>query len=115
MGRKENQRIHEFIIITRLKMEENILQEKRYQKAQKRVKDIKGFYTHLTIYCLIIPTLIFINLKFEPHFHWFWFSLLGWGVGLFSHWFRVFGFKVFGFGQNWEEKKIKQIMEEQNK
>tara|TARA_B110000902_G_scaffold79257_1_gene94317 strand:- start:797 stop:1093 length:297 start_codon:yes stop_codon:yes gene_type:complete len=95
---------------------ENIQQQQqRYKKAQKRVKNIKGFYTHLTIYCLVISVLIFINLKFEPHFHWFWFSALGWGIGLFSHWFRVFGFNLFGFGQNWEEKKIKQIMEKQHK
>ncbi|MGK0414079.1 MAG: pimeloyl-ACP methyl ester carboxylesterase [Polaribacter sp.] len=89
--------------------------EQRYENAQKRVKDIKGFYTHLAIYCLVIPTLIFINLKFEPHFHWFWFSGFGWGVGLFFHWLRVFGFNLLGFGRKWEENKIKQILEEQNK
>ena len=59
--------------------------EQQYLKAQKRVKDIKGFYTHLTIYCVVISLLVFINLKYEPHFHWFWFSLFGWGTGLFIH------------------------------
>ncbi len=93
-------------------MEANFIQEERYFKAQKRVKAIKGFYTHLTIYCLIIPVIIYVNLTYEPHFHWFWFSTLGWGTGLFFHWLRVFGFNLLGFGKDWEEKKIKEYMNE---
>ena len=95
-------------------MESNFTEEQRYYKAQKRVKDIKGFYTHLTIYCIIIPIIIFVNLKYEPHFHWFWFSLLGWGIGLFVHWLNIFGFQILGIGKNWEDKKIKEFMNEQN-
>ena len=93
-------------------MEANFIQEERYFKAQKRVKAIKGFYTHLTIYCLIIPVIIYVNLTYEPHFHWFWFSTLGWGTGLFFHWLRVFGFNLLGFWKDWEEKKIKEYMNE---
>ena len=95
-------------------METNFTKQEGYYKAQKRVKEIKGFYTHLTIYCLIIPIIIFVNLKFEPHFHWFWFSLLGWGTGLSIHWIIVFGFNLLGIGKNWEEKKIKEFMNENN-
>ena len=89
-------------------------QELEYLKAKKRVKDMKGFYMHLTVYCLVIPIIIFVNLKFEPHFHWFWFSTIGWGSGLFIHWLTVFGLNLMGIGKNWEERKIKEIMEEQN-
>ncbi|WP_226788999.1 2TM domain-containing protein [Polaribacter porphyrae] len=96
------------------RMETDFLTEQRYYKAQKKVKEIKGFYTHLTIYCLIIPIIIFINLKYVPHFHWFWFSVLGWGFGLFFHWLGVFGFNLLGFGKNWEERKIKEFMNEKN-
>jgi hypothetical protein len=67
---------------------------------------------HLIVYSLIIPTIIFVNLKFEPHFHWFWFSLLGWGTGLLIHWLNVFGFNLLGIGKNWEDKKIKEMMKE---
>lgn len=84
--------------------------QKLYNKAKKRVKDIKGFYTHLAVYCVIIPTIIFVNLNFEPHFHWFWFSTIGWGIGLFIHWFTVFGLNLIGVGQDWEENKIKELM-----
>ena len=96
-----------------MKPENTQQQQQRYKKAQKRVKNIKGFYTHLTIYCLVISVLIFINLKFEPHFHWFWFSALGWGIGLFFNWLGVFGFRSLGFGSDWEERKIKQLLEEE--
>lgn len=91
-------------------METKLTEEQRYYKAQKRVKAVKGFYTHLSIYCVIIPIIIFINLRYEPHFHWFWFSLLGWGTGLFFHWFSVFGIRLLGLGNDWEERKIKEFM-----
>ncbi|MGK0325993.1 MAG: energy-coupling factor transporter transmembrane protein EcfT [Polaribacter sp.] len=96
-------------------MEKEFTTAQKYILAKKRVEKIKGFYTHLTIYCFVIPIIIFANLKFEPHFHWFWFSLLGWGIGVIAHWFSVFGFNLLGFGKNWEDRKIKKIMEEQPK
>ena len=92
-------------------MKINYTEEQRYRKAEKRVKEMKGFYVHLLIYCLIIPIIIFINLKFVPHFHWFWFSVLGWGFGLTMHWLGVFGFRLLGFGNDWEERKIKELMD----
>lgn len=58
----------------------NFMEDQEYAKAHKRMKAIKGFYSHLSVYCTIIPIIIFVNLKFEPSFHWFWFSTLvgGW-------------------------------------
>lgn len=91
-------------------METAFNNQERYQRAQKRVKDIKGFYSHLAVYCFVIPFIIFINLKFSPQFHWFWFSTLGWGLGLFFHWVKVFGLNALGLGKNWEERKIKEFM-----
>lgn len=93
--------------------ETNYREERLYLKAQKRVKEIKSFYIHLTVYLLIIPLIIFINLRFSPSYHWFWYSVLGWGVGLFFHWFGVIGFEKIGFGKNWEDKKIKQFIDEE--
>ena len=95
-------------------MQQDYTQQQLYIKAQKRVKEIKGFYTHFAIYCLVIPVIIFVNLTFVPEFHWFWFSVFGWGLGIFFHWLAVFGFHLIGFGKNWEEKKIKEFMNENN-
>ena len=95
-------------------MRQDQAKQQRYLKAQKRVKDIKGFYSHTTVYCIIIPIIIFMNLKFEPNFHWFWFSVYCWGTGLFIHWLKVFGFRFLGIGKDWEEKMIQKIKEEQS-
>ena len=76
-----------------------------YYRAKKRVEELKGFYGNLISYCCVIPILIFINLKFTPDYQWFWFSMAGWGFGLSMH-----AFKVFGYSSNWEERKIKEIL-----
>ena len=94
-------------------MEENYLFEKKYIKAQNRVKKIKGFYNHLMVMIVLIPFLIFINLKLTPDFHWFWWAILGNLVGLFFHWLGVFGFNKLGFGKDWEERKIQEYMNNQ--
>lgn len=84
------------------------IEDTAYYRARKRVEELKGFYGNLLSYCIIIPILVFINLRFTPDFHWFWFSMGGWGFGLAMH-----AFKVFGYGSRWEEKKIQEIMDMQ--
>lgn len=79
-----------------------------YAKATKRVKELKGFYGNLISYCLVIPFLIFINLSTSPQYQWFWWPMFGWGIGLASH-----AFQTFGIGKDWEERKIKEIMDKQ--
>jgi len=92
----------------------NASEQIRYAKALRRVEKIKGFYKHLTVYICIIPFVIFINLKLTPHFHWFWFSALGWGVGVLSHAFQAFqGYRIF-LGKDWEEQKIKELLRNEN-
>jgi len=96
-------------------MERIYSQEEKFIKAQKKVNDIKGFYVHFIITILILPFIIWINLKFVPDFYWFWFPVFGMSLGLFFHWLGVFGFDKIGLGKNWEEKKIKELMEEDTK
>ena len=81
-----------------------------YERASKRVKELKGFYGNLISYCLVIPFLIFVNLYTVPQYHWFWWPMLGWGIGLASH-----AFQVFGIGRNWEEKQIQKILEKEKR
>jgi two-component system LytT family sensor kinase len=83
-------------------------QENAYLKAKKRVKELKDFYGHLTSFCLVMPFLIFLNLYTYSEFQWFWFPLLGWGMGLSFH-----AFEIFGYGKTWEEKKIREFMEKE--
>lgn len=79
-----------------------------YTKAKERVENLRGFYGNLISYCCVIPFLIFINLR-TSDFLWFWFPTLGWGMGVFFH-----AFEVFGFGKNWEERKIQEIMRKED-
>jgi len=83
---------------------------KAYYRAKKRVEELKGFYGNVISYCCVVPLLVFINLRFSPGFQWFWFSALGWGFGVTMH-----AFKVFGYSTDWEERKIREILEKENK
>lgn len=84
-------------------------ENKAYFRAKKRVEELKGFYGNIISYCCVIPFLVFINLRFSPGFQWFWFSALGWGFGVVMH-----AFKVFGYSSDWEERKIREILEKEN-
>lgn len=77
-----------------------------YQRAAKRVEELKGFYSNLISYCLVIPFLAFINLYTSPQYLWFVWPMLGWGFGLSMH-----ALKVYGIGKNWEEKQIQKILD----
>ena len=93
-------------------MEVNQFDSEKYEKAKKRVKELKGFYSHLARYVVVIPVLIFINLFFSPKHIWFYWPMLGWGIGLLFHALGVFNVFPF-FGKDWDDKKIKEIMEKE--
>lgn len=78
-----------------------------YKKAEKRVNDIKGFYVHLIVFVFINIFFVVLNLLTSPGRLWFYWPLLGWGVGVVAHGLSVFGYDVF-MGKDWEEKKIKE-------
>ncbi|WP_299523897.1 2TM domain-containing protein [uncultured Lutibacter sp.] len=89
-------------------------QNSKYIRAVERVEEIKGFYSGLIAYCIVIPFLIFINLKYVPQFHWFWFPAMGWGIGMIFQGFKAFSYNPF-LGSGWEERKIQEIMNEDRK
>ena len=53
---------------------------------------------------------MFINLRFSSGFHWFWFALFGWGLGVALHAVNTFAPGMF-FGSGWEDRKIKELMD----
>ncbi|TKJ42284.1 histidine kinase [candidate division LCP-89 bacterium B3_LCP] len=87
-------------------MDEN----QRYERARKRVEEIKGFYTHLLVYVLVNIFLVLFNWFSSPGHWWFQWPLIGWGIGLAVHWLSIFGLGSF-LGKEWEERKIKEIVE----
>ena len=64
-------------------MEIKYNKELQYLNAQKKVKEIKGFYSHVTVMFFLLPFLVFINLKLTPGYHWFWWAIFGNVLGLF--------------------------------
>jgi hypothetical protein len=86
---------------------------KRYERAKERVKEIKDFYSHLITYIAVISFLVFINLKFSPRHLWFYWPMLGWGLGVLFHGLRAFDFTFMS--KEWEEKKIREFMNEEKK
>ena len=90
------------------------MDEEKYKQAKKRVEEIKGFYGHLFAYLGVNLTLLIINLVTSPRDLWFYWVTLFWGIGIFWHAMGVFLFSRFP-GQEWEQKKIKELMELQDK
>ncbi|MFI0491471.1 histidine kinase [Flavobacterium sp.] len=86
----------------------NYNEKSTYYSAKKKVEELKRFYTSLMSYCIIMPFLIFINLKYNSEFQWFWFPMFGWGFGLVMK-----GLRVYGYGSEWEERKIQQIIKKE--
>jgi sensor histidine kinase YesM len=109
----ENAFIVQIPILTKqlsiMETENNYSENTAYFRAKKRVEELKGFYGNLTAYCIVIPLLIFINLTTDRHVLWFFYPMLGWGMGLTFH-----GLSVFGYSKSWEERKIQEIMNRNN-
>lgn len=91
---------------------ENNYEEQRYFEAKKRVDEIKGFYGNLTAYIIVNAFLIVINLMTSREYLWFFWPLLGWGIGVAFHAMKVFNYLPF-FGKDWEDRKIREFMEEE--
>ena len=90
------------------------MDDEKYKKAKKRVEELKKFYGNLVTYCVINIMLIIINLVTNPDKLWFYWVTIFWGLGILLHASKVFILKGKFLGQEWEEKKIKQIMKKDN-
>ncbi len=81
----------------------------RYRRAKARMEAVRGFFIHLTIYLTINAFLLVLNLITTPDHLWFYWPLLGWGAGVAINGLVVFGISS-RWGANWEERKIRQYM-----
>ena len=88
-------------------------QDIKYQQAKERVTTLRRFYVHLVVYLGVNLLLFLINFIVSPTNLWFIWPLLGWGIAIALHAFSVFG-QSRVLGADWEEKKIQEIMEEEN-
>ena len=91
------------------------MNDERYEKAKKRVDELKKFYGNLVTYVAINIILIIINLVTSPGSLWFYWVTIFWGIAILLHASRVFILKGKFLGEEWEEKKIRELMEKEEK
>ncbi|MEM7085753.1 MAG: 2TM domain-containing protein [Bacteroidota bacterium] len=93
--------------------QESYISGKKYDRAKKHVEELKGFYIHFAIYLIMVPVFIFLNFKSQG-FPWAIFPIVGWGAGVSGHAMEVFNYNPF-LGKNWEERKIRELMDKDDK
>ncbi|WP_282117356.1 2TM domain-containing protein [Cellulophaga baltica] len=102
-------------------MKTSTTQEDKRKRAEQRIKALKGFYIHLTVYILVNIMISTVSVvgnmssgdSFIEAFTTFgtFSTAIFWGIGVFFHGAKVFEFNPF-FSKEWEERKIKQYLEE---
>jgi|SRR5690554_177900 len=91
-----------------------------YLRAKRKVETLKGFYGHLLVYIIINAAIALVSANFfgrgkADFSNWeIYITAFFWGIGLLSHAIYVFFFLNFknNFLKRWEEKKIKQFLDE---
>ena len=74
------------------------------------VRNIKGFYTHLIIYIVVIGFLFALNIIMSSNHIWVIWPAIGWGIGVTFHALSVF--EVINlFGRDWEKRQIKKRLD----
>ncbi len=99
---------------TKIMNKSDYKEEYRYIKAKERVEKMKEFYANVIAYIGVNTFLVFLNYYTSWDHKWFIYPLIGWGIGLLFHYFEAFGYYPF-LSKNWEEKKIKELMDEKDK
>ena len=95
-------------------METKYDEAERYYQAQKRVKEIREFYEHLTVFLICNPIVMVVNLMTSPGYLWFLWCVFGWGFAIVMHGLKVFRVSPV-FNKEWEDRKIREILEKENK
>jgi hypothetical protein len=90
------------------------MNDEKHEEAKKRVKELKDFYRSLITYVGVNILLIIINLLTSPEHLWFYWATIFWGFGILLHASKVFFLKGKFLGKDWEEKKIKEMIEKES-
>ncbi|WP_318344417.1 2TM domain-containing protein [Flagellimonas baculiformis] len=93
------------------------------ERANKRIKELKGFYRHILIFVVVNGFLLLLQsgllhpfmpegFPAEPYyFDWVNGNIATWGLILVVHAIIVYRWK-FSFFKRWEERQIQKYMEE---
>jgi hypothetical protein len=88
------------------------MEDESYERARRRVRDLKDFYEHLGIYLIINFFLFALNVVVSPGKWWFYWVTLFWGVGLLFHALdTILEGRILG--REWEERKVREYVEKE--
>lgn len=88
--------------------------EGKYLRAKERVVELKKFYSSLFSSIFVILFVAGINYYLnEWRYPWFLWVIFGLGISLVFKFFKTFGYNVF-LGRNWEQRKIREFLEEED-
>ena len=73
--------------------------------AFRQVRKLRGLYSHIIGYVLVMSGMTAINLMLTPHHIWFIYPLLGWGTGIMAHAVSVLDILPW-FGPEWERRQV---------
>ncbi len=77
------------------------------RQARKKVIKKKKFYKHLVSYVTVNLFLFLLNMLTYSGGFWFFFPMMGWGVGLLFHYVDAFGIPGFGMlDKEWENREM---------
>lgn len=86
------------------------MEDEKYERARKRVHELKGFYSNLITFLVINLILLVINLVTTPKNLWFYWVTIFWGIAIVFQAVRVFTIRNKFMGEEWERKKIDELM-----
>ena len=86
-------------------------EEQRYTQARRRVKEKKRFYTHLSTYLVMGAFFFILNFLTSPGRWWFYWPMLGWGIGVAMQYVKVFGLPGGLGSSEWENREIEKEMQ----
>lgn len=82
----------------------------RRARAVRRVRSIKGFYSHGAIFALVMTILAVVDVATGSPY-WVQWPLLGWGAGIIVHGLIVYGRIPLALS-DWERRKVEQMIEQ---
>lgn len=81
-------------------------ESKYYERAKEKVEEKKKFHNHLRSYIIVNLIMLFSGAFFRG---WIMAAFF-WGIGLFSHFVKAYGFMGLGEDSDWEDQEIEKEM-----
>jgi hypothetical protein len=82
-------------------------EDTRYETAKERAEQLQGVLIHLLVYAVVNTALFVIDLLTGGGW-WFFWPLLGWGIGVLLHVLTTF---VPVFSPDWAERRARRELE----